>query len=250
MKNTPLGEGKPQTQLLARLLEKLYSSNIYESFICIAVLTFTGGFLNAYTYVLHGEYLSTMNTGNMARIGLAIAAGDMAGTAPYFMSIAGNALGAMTTFICRALLAGRLKDQWQKVCLWAEMGIFLCVGLLPTELLHTPINFLISFMAGFQLASFTMWEGNLVATTIASGNIRFVGEYMGNAILNPTWKNFIKLFLFVAITVSFVFGVVFGARLSGDWGRYSIFFVCFLLLVLLFLEGDITRKNKASVARA
>ena len=25
------------------------------------------------------------------------------------------------------VLAGKLKDQWQKVCLWAEMGIFLCM---------------------------------------------------------------------------------------------------------------------------
>lgn len=222
----------------------LCSQNIYESFVCIAILTFIGGFLNAYTYELHGEYLSTMNTGNMARIGLAFTHGNMSQTGPYFMSIAANALGAMTTFICREKLAASHKQTWQRMCLMAEMVIFLVIGLLPAATPHLMINFMISFLAGFQLASFTLWEGNLVATTIASGNIRFVGEHLGNAILYPSWKNFLKFFLFFLITISFPVGVITGSLLVTSVGKYGIFLVSLLILAMLLLEGDIQRRSK------
>lgn len=234
-----------------KIMSRLCRKNIYESFIYIAILTFIGGFMNAYTYTLHDGYLATMNTGNMARIGLAISAHNMAGTAPYFMSIAANALGAMTTFICRTIITSNTEIKWQKVCLMAELVIFFCVGLLPASVPHAFVNFTISFIAGFQLASFTLWNDNAVATTLGSGNVRFIGEHMGNALLNPSWKNFLKFMMFFCITSSFVFGVVIGSNLSNGWGRYSIYFVCFLLLFLLVLEADLSyyiQKQEAAKA--
>lgn len=223
------------------------SKNICESFLFIFILTFIGGYMNAYTFILHDGYLSTMNTGNMARIGIAISNNDLSQTGPYFMSIIANALGAMTTFICREKVAEGIQSKWQKKCLVAELLVFIAIGLLPTAVPHFIINFIISFIAGFQLASFTIWEGNLVATTIASGNIRFVGEHLGNAIIKPNKGNFLKFFMFLIITLSFVFGVVCGADLSRAIGENSIYAVCFLIIILIVIENDITKKSKTTV---
>lgn len=216
--------------------DRFYNVNVYDTFLCILTLTFTGGFINAYTYVLHGEYLATMNTGNMARIGLAISAGDMSGTAPYFMSIAANALGAMFAFIGREKLATYFKMRWRKLCLIMESMIFIGISLLPASIPDTPINFMISIMSGFQLATFTSLHGNTVATTIASGNVRFVGENMGNTLLHPSWENFMKLMTYVFVMAMFIFGVVIGANFSRLWGKYSILIVSALLFGPVFRE--------------
>ncbi|MEG1621143.1 MAG: YoaK family protein, partial [Oscillospiraceae bacterium] len=112
-----------------------------------------------------------------------------------------------------------------------------------SSLPHFFINFLISSIAGFQLATFTTWNGNLVATTIASGNIRFVGEHLGNAIINPSKKSFLNFLLFLSITLAFVLGVIVGALTSNLMGKFSIYIVCVLISSLIFIENMVATKT-------
>lgn len=227
---------------MKNILERYYKKDVYESFICIAILTFIGGFLNAYTYELHEGYLASMNSGNMARIAIAFAEGwDMTKTIPYFTSIFANSFGAMTAYICSKTIAKRLKIRWKKLCLIMEMCFFFVIGLFP-GVHHMVVNFCISFTTGFQLGAFTVWDGNTVATTIASGNIRFVGEHLGEAILNPNWKNIVRFVLFTMITFSFLLGVFVGADICMFWGRRSIFLICLVILIILLVEAETTRR--------
>ncbi|MEG1152638.1 MAG: YoaK family protein [Oscillospiraceae bacterium] len=217
--------------------------NTFESFLFIFILTLIGGFINSYTFILHDGYLSTMNTGNMARMGLAISRLEFQEAATYLMSIFANAFGAMMAFICREKFENGVKDRWQRKCLKTELIIFLIIGFLPSSLPHFFINFLISSIAGFQLATFTTWNGNLVATTIASGNIRFVGEHLGNAIINPSKKSFLNFLLFLSITLAFVLGVIIGALSSNLIGKFSIYIVCVLISSLIFIENMVATKT-------
>lgn len=237
-----------------KLKRRFYDTNVYETFMCILILTFTGGFINAYTYVLHGGYLATMNTGNMARIGLAISAGNMSETPPYFMSIAANALGAMLAYIGRERLASYLKTRWRKLCMVSEAIVFICIAMLPSSFPNMPINFLVSIMSGFQLATFTTVHGNAVATTIASGNVRFVGENLGKTILHPSKENFMNMMTYVFVMSMFIFGALIGSDLSKLWGKYSICLLSVLLLVPVLRDEYAMRhareKERKAASRA
>lgn len=218
--------------------------NVYESFLFIVALTMIGGFMNAYTYVLHDGYLSTMNTGNMARMGIAITELRFSDASSYLMSIFANAFGAMLAFITRKVFADNLPKFWQRKCLVAEIIIFCIVGLLPLTLPHWIVNCTISIMAGFQLASFTSWEGNVVSTTIASGNVRLMGEYLGDMVLSPNMKNLRKFLLFVLITASFIMGVIIGALTSRALSQYSIYIPVLVITAMLLIDYFTSNKNK------
>ena len=174
-------------------------TNLYQSFTFIVFLTMIGGFINAYTYILHDGYLSTMNTGNMARIGIAISEFRFSDASEYLMSIFANAFGAMLAFITRKNFSDGLPKYWQRKCIVVEIIVFSIIGILPLSLPHFIVNCAISVMAGFQLASFTSWEGNIVATTIASGNIRFMGEHFGDMLMTPSFKNLRKFLLLFTV---------------------------------------------------
>ena len=217
--------------------------NIYESFLFVFILIFIGGFVNAYTYKLHGEYLASMNTGNMARMGIAITEHRIKDTGIYLMSICANAFGAMMSFFLRQKISkGLVSKYYQRACLIAEFCIFIIIAFLPLSLPNFIVNFTISFTCGFQLASFTAWEGNVVATTLGSGNVRFLGEHLGNAIMFPSKKTIRTFILFLLITTGFTIGVIVGVYAIELMSKYSIFIPAALVLVLMIIDNCISKK--------
>ncbi len=215
--------------------------NIYESFFFVFILIFIGGFVNAYTYKLHGRYLASMNTGNMVRMGIAITENRFRDTGIYFMSIFANAFGAMMSFFFRQKISnGLVSKYYQRACLLTEFCIFVIIGFLPLSFPDHIVNFTISAICGFQLASFTAWEGNVVATTLGSGNIRFLGEHFGNALLNPSKKTLRTFILFLFITIGFTIGVMAGIYIINAMSKFSIFVPAALILILIGFDAYMT----------
>lgn len=224
-------------------MKKEYN-NIFESFLFVFILIFIGGFVNAYTYELHNEYLASMNTGNMARMGIAITRHEYVRAASYLNSIFANAFGATFAFLLRHKISnGEVNQKAQRKCLIVEFVSFAVIALLPLSLPDIIVNTSISFLCGFQLASFTTWEGNVVATTLASGNIRFMGEHFGKFLVEFNVSNLRTLVLFVIITFGFTAGVIVGSLSTGLLSQYSLFIPCALLLLLMMIDYHVSKSS-------
>ena len=228
-------------------MKKKYE-NIFESFLFVFILIFIGGFVNAYTYQLHNEYLASMNTGNMARMGIAITKHEYAKSATYLGSIFANAFGATISFLIRNKVSqGKYVQKYQRRCLLVECVCLVVIAFIPLSMPDVIVNTAISCMCGFQLASFTTWEGNVVATTLGSGNIRFMGEHLGNVLVDFNLHNLRTFILFVIITFGFTAGVITGIEITKIMSQYSLFIPCALLLILMIIDYRVTEISKTNI---
>ena len=57
----------------------LTSKKVSESIRLGSILMFSGGFLDAYSYLVRGQVFATAETGNIALMGISLARGDLAG---------------------------------------------------------------------------------------------------------------------------------------------------------------------------
>ena len=55
----------------------LTSKKVSESVRLGSILMFSGGFLDAYSYLVRGEVFATAETGNIALMGISLARGDL-----------------------------------------------------------------------------------------------------------------------------------------------------------------------------
>ena len=148
----------------------------------------------------------------------------------------------MTSFFFRHKISkGLVSKYYQRACLIMEFCVFTIIAFLPMSLPNFIVNFSISFICGFQLASFTAWEGNVVATTLGSGNVRFLGEHLGNAIVNPSKKTFRTFVLFTIITMGFTIGVIIGVYTIELMAQFSILVPAILVLVLMVIDSYISK---------
>ena len=58
---------------------------------------FSGGFLDAYSYLVRGQVFATAETGNIALMGISLARGDLAVAGRYLIPVAAYAAGIFLT---------------------------------------------------------------------------------------------------------------------------------------------------------
>lgn len=85
----------------------LTSKKVSESIRLGSILMFSGGFLDAYSYLVRGQVFATAETGNIALMGISLARGDLALAGRYLIPVA-------------AYAAGDLSDRMDPVCGWGK----------------------------------------------------------------------------------------------------------------------------------
>lgn len=72
----------------------LTSKKVSESIRLGSILMFSGGFLDAYSYLVRGQVFATAETGNIALMGISLARGDLAVAGRYLIPVAAYAAGS------------------------------------------------------------------------------------------------------------------------------------------------------------
>ena len=108
-------------------LERAPAHEMLRVGLCLA---FTGGFLDAYTYLLRGGVFANAQTGNMVLMALYAARRD--GRAFYYLlPIAAFLAGVIVTEWLKARLTNAQHIAWQHVVLLAEAILVFAVGFVP-----------------------------------------------------------------------------------------------------------------------
>ncbi|WP_434794759.1 hypothetical protein TPDSL_19490 [Terrisporobacter petrolearius] len=217
----------------------------------LMIITFIGGYMNAYTYITRNGVLANMHTANMSIFGISIALGQWQRALNHFMPIIACILGAaFSEFIKALIIKKKYKGDWRKMALVLEAMALFCIGLLPKYIPDYIVTNLVSFFMGYLLCLFRNCFGITYNTTICTGNLRTVGQLFYGVFDEKSKDSLVKLLTFTVITFSFALGAIPGTIISIAVSTKSVWVCSFLLLSLVLwmskfeLDSKLPNNNK------
>ena len=167
---------KPETERGPTLSTPAAPAPPHATLEAAALLTLSGGFLDAFTYVGHGHVFANAMTGNVVLLGVFAAAGDWPQAWRHIPPIIAFLLGVFTAQLLGRPSPRPLLRHPALLCLVLEI-LFLCgAAWLPVSFPDLWLVLGLSFVAALQNSSFPKvgsWSYNSVMTT---GNLRRFAE--------------------------------------------------------------------------
>lgn len=203
----------------------------WERPLFLIIMTFVGGYMNAYTYMTRNKILANMHTANMSKLGINIALGEFRYALHFFAPIISCMLGVVfSNWIRHIVTKNKYNKDWRIVALLLEsIGLF-CIGLIPLSTPDYLVTNLVSFFMGYQLYLFRKCLDISHNTTICTGNIRTVGELLFDALEKRSLDSIKKLLIFVFLTFSFALGTIPGTLISLSISTKAVWVCSFILL--------------------
>ncbi|MFM1515721.1 YoaK family protein [Helcococcus ovis] len=205
-----------------------------ESFRLGALLAFSGGFQDAYTYNLRGKVFANAQTGNIVLMSQNIFTGNFSKIFCYLFPLILFALGVYVSENLRNKYRNNTKIHWRQIVVLFEIIILTVVAFIPEEL-NLIANGMVSFSCAMQVQAFRKIHGIGYATTMCIGNIRSAMENFTIFHNRRNNKNLIIFFYYTGIIILFAFGAGLSGYLSGVLGLKTILISSLILLVVYIL---------------
>jgi uncharacterized membrane protein YoaK (UPF0700 family) len=200
----------------------------------VLLLAFAGGYIDAYTWILHGA-MANAQTANL----IFLWAYAMAGNWPRALHFVGPILAFTCGIVAAAWLRRIAGQRAGAISTLVEMLSLIAIGILHNRLPGLAGTLGISFVAAMQAAMFTRVEGAGCSTVMITGNLRQGIETIfavasGGAPLGTLRRSGI----FFALCAMFGFGAAAGAFATKHAPSVALGVpVIALLLVLLRCEA-------------
>lgn len=199
------------------------------------MLSVTGGFLDAYTYVSRDGVFANAQTGNFARLAISLANGDFWLVLRYLIPILSFVAGvSMAMWLSRRIpQSGKL--QWQQVSILLEVLLLAAVALVPSgKVSNVCANLMMSFTCAVQAESFRKVLGTPFASTMCTGNLRNATEYLNSFFQKQEKTDLEKSIQYFGIDGLFVLGAVAGTYMTRLLQNHATVICCFLLGIVFF----------------
>ena len=208
----------------------------YATLAVAALLTVSGGFLDAFTYVGHGHVFANAMTGNVVLLGVFGAAGNWSQAFRHIPPIIAFLLGVFAAHLIGRTSPRPLLRYPGLACLLVEI-LFLCgAAWLPASFPDIGLVLGLSFVAALQNSSFPTiedWAYNSVMTT---GNLRRFADGLFLAFQpGQRGEGLRQARAFGLICVHFLLGAIAGAACTPRLGNFALL-VPAALLTLVFLR--------------
>ena len=208
-------------------LEKTQTS---ESFRLSALLSFSGGLQDAYTYNVRDGIFANAQTGNVVFMSQRLMTGDFRGALRYFLPLVAFASGILVAEQIAHFFKKINKVYWRHVILILEIIVLSIVGFLPEEF-NELANILVSFTCAMQVQTFRSLKGHNYASTMCIGNLRRGTESLSKYLRTRNKSNIIDSLYYFGIILVFAIGAGLGSILSGYWGFKTILISSVILLL-------------------
>ena len=142
-----------------------------ESFRTAAALALVGGFLETYTFLLHGHVFANAQTGNIALCGMAIAEADWIRALKYATPVISFALGVCSVEWVRNHWSFA-RMHWRQSVILVEVALLSGCFFLHGTAQDMLANLLVSIACAFQVQAFRKVRGTSYASTMCTGNLR------------------------------------------------------------------------------
>ena len=206
-----------------------------ESFLLSALLSFSGGLQDAYTYTVRGKVFANAQTGHIVLMSQNFMCGEWSQSLYYLSPLLSFSLGV---FVAERI-ENRFKENrplhWRQIILLIEMAALALVGLLPTRF-DMAANMLVSFSCAMQVQTFRKVQGYGYASTMCIGNLRSGTESLSQYFRSRDKMAMHKALNLFGIILIFAVGAGTGGILSGVFGIRTIWIsVAILFIVTLIM---------------
>jgi uncharacterized membrane protein YoaK (UPF0700 family) len=197
------------------------------------LLVFGGGYLDAYTWILHGV-LANAQTANPIFLWVHGTAGEWEKAAHFIPPIVAFTVGIVSA----AGLRHAAGDRAGAISALIEIVLLVVVGLVHNRLPNIAGTLGTSFVAAMQTAVFTKVEGVPYSSVMATGNLRQAIENAYAAVSDDRQPGTLRLSgIFAALCVAFGIGAAVGAYATERIPDLALVLpVAALLTVLLHRE--------------
>ena len=210
-----------------------------ESFPLSALLSFSGGLQDAYTYNVRGKVFANAQTGNIVLMSQNFMCGDWVQSLYYLSPLLSFSLGV---FVAERI-ENRFKENrplhWRQIILFIEMAALSLVGLLSARF-DMAANMLVSFSCAMQVQTFRKVQGYGYASTMCIGNLRTGTESLSQYFRSRDKAAMRKALRLFGIILIFAVGAGAGGMLSGMFGIRTIW----ISVVILFTVTIIMIKEE------
>jgi uncharacterized membrane protein YoaK (UPF0700 family) len=207
------------------------------------LLTLSGGFLDAFTYVGHGRVFANTMTGNVALLGVDAAAGEWAEAGRHIPPLVGFVFAVFIAHMLNLDGVARRVRQPALICLTLEVA-FLSIA--PIDALTLPELVLIpgiSFTATLQTLSFTHLESLSYTSVMTTGNLRRAAAKLFAGLI-PRWNSAAlgESWLLGMISVSFLAGAALGAFSTSRLHDHALWISALILAMALARIVQLSRR--------
>ncbi len=212
-----------------------------EAFILAAFLAFSGGFQDAYTYMLRDHVFSNAETGNIVLMFTHLMGGEFRLAASYLFPILAFALGVFLAEQVQHRYKYARRIHWRQAILLFEIAILFAVGFMPVGPMNILASSLVSFSCAMQVQSFRKVAGHSYASTMCIGNLRSGIAAVSAYMQDHKAQQMEQASYYFAVILIFGIGAGVGGNCSVILGVKSIWICCILLTValgLMYLDAD------------
>jgi uncharacterized membrane protein YoaK (UPF0700 family) len=203
------------------------------------LLTVSGGFLDAFTWLAHGNVLANTQSANVVLLGVYTALGQWPEAFRHIPPIVAFVLGAFTAAYLRAYAS----DAGRRVSLLLEIALLFAVMVLHQQLPSTAVTLLISFAAAVQTTRFVKVEGWTFSSVMTTGNLRHSTEAVFAGLFDRAQPHaFQEARVFAMICMAFGLGATIGAFTTSHLSGGAALAVPVLLLGTALLVCEVKER--------
>jgi len=219
-----------------------------ETFLICSILAIVGGFLDAYTYICRGGVFANAETGNIVLMGIKLAGGEIKGALFYLIPILFFSLGILLSEKIKQTFKSCSHIHWRQIIIAFEMLVLVIIAFVPSNHINNIFtNALISFVCSLQVQSFRKVNGNSIATTMCTGNLRSGTEYLFKSITMKDKKQLRKALHYFGIIAFFVLGAAIGAVITIQFSIKAVLIACAGLaavFLIMFIDKEGIKNEK------
>jgi uncharacterized membrane protein YoaK (UPF0700 family) len=192
------------------------------------LLAFAGGYLDAYTWIVHGV-MANAQTANLVLLWVHGTVGEWERAVQFVAPMAAFMVG----IVVAAWLRRSTGDRASAISTLIEIVLLITVGILHNRLPDLAGTLGISFVAAMQTAIFTKVEGVAYSSVMITGNLRQAIEGVF-AVVSGQLGSLRRPGVFAALCVAFGIGAAVGAYATKVIPDLALGLPVMALLIVLF----------------
>ena len=192
------------------------------------LLTFSGGFIDAFTYIKCGKTMAAAQTGNIIFLSAALANHNLLGVVDRLGSLIAFIIGLAMVSIFHVHLK---TDYWRVICLFPILIIGTIIGFLPTDFPDYLMVPAVSFGLAMQSGAFSKIEGLGYNSVFTSGSVKKATVAWSEYYFHHDQSQKPIAINYLAIVSCFTLGAIISAQLLPLFDMRTIWIATVLILI-------------------
>lgn len=193
------------------------------------LLAFAGGYLDAYTWMVHGV-MANAQTANLVLLWVYGTAGNWTKAIHFVQPILAFTMGV----VAASLLRQHCGERSGPISILVEIVFLIAIGILHNRLPDLAGTLGISFVAALQASAFTKVEGAVYSSVMITGNLRQAVERLFAAMSGSPERHALRrTCIFAGFCIAFGIGAAAGAFATDAIPELTLGVPVIALLTLL-----------------